>query len=218
MTGARPLTRQEQASLEVAITGRHYLRDRCLVALGCNTGFRISELLSLNLGDVLQAGAIVSQVEVRRRNMKGKVKSRGVVLNEDAVIHLREWIEELNCRGGLFPHTPLFCASTLKRLDRFQAYRIIRTAAQRAGLSGRIATHSLRKSFAARTYNHYQDEVAAGKRVDAFRMTSKALGHSSIESTDKYLALDQAAVDAAVFAIGRISATKSQNATKQGPN
>jgi integrase len=216
MIGCRPLSRAEQASLELAITGRNASRDRCLVALGCNTGYRISELLSLNLGDVVQAGAIVGSIEVKRRSMKGKHQGRQLRLNEDATIHLAEWVEALNSRGGMLPTCPLFCTSTTKRMTRFHAYRVIRSAAARAGISGRVATHSMRKSFAARTYDHFLGRVSRGDKIDPFRCTSKALGHASIQSTDQYLSFHQTDVDDAVMAIGRNNGTNPQNKATDG--
>ena len=53
MKGCRPLDKNELSRLKTAFTGRMAVRNKALFFLGVNTGFRISELLSLRLRDVL---------------------------------------------------------------------------------------------------------------------------------------------------------------------
>jgi len=52
MTGSRPLTELEIQNILQSFTGKYSLRNRTLFLLGLNTGARISELLSLDVGDV----------------------------------------------------------------------------------------------------------------------------------------------------------------------
>ena len=79
MKGCRPLTDREVLGILRVLRGRYAARDRALVLLGIKSGFRISELLSLRLGDVVQHGDVVKRVTVRRRNMKGKISGRTVL-------------------------------------------------------------------------------------------------------------------------------------------
>ena len=57
-------------------------------------------------------------------------------------------------------------------------------------LDGHLATHSLRKTFATRIHAVYEGDL---------RKTQKALGHQNINSTLRYLALDDAEVDAGIL-------------------
>ena len=203
MKGCRPLTREEEARLLATLQGRMGTRNRAMVIMGTNLGFRASSLLSLNLGDVLAPdGRLVDEVTVHRRYMKGKRHSHSIPLNAAAKAALLPWIRELRNLGGVLRTTPLFCTSTLRRLDRRQAYSVIRRAAETAGVGGRIGTHSLRKAFAVRLYNHLLVRVAAGDPIDAFRTTSRALGHTSVASTDHYLEFMNEPLVTGVLAIG----------------
>ena len=56
---------------------------------------------------------------------------------------------------------------------------------------GKVACHTLRKVFAMRVHAHHHGDLLK---------TQKAPGHKNINSTIKYLALDEAAVDEGIFA------------------
>lgn len=154
-------------------------RDRTLWILGSYTGFRISELLSLVLEDVWRRGRIVDFVQVERRNMKGKKRSRTVVLNPECRPALLAWIEELVERGA-GPRTPLFprlVGALDKPMSAKRAREIILAAGESLGLLN-VGTHSMRKTFARAVY------AATDKDI---RQTQLALGHVSISSTAHYL-------------------------------
>jgi integrase len=82
--GCRPLTEREVSLMRQSFGGRYAVRDRALFILGVNSGFRISELLSLRVHDVLQYGRVGDRVTVHRRHMKRKIEGRTVLLNQDA--------------------------------------------------------------------------------------------------------------------------------------
>ena len=54
MKGTRPLDNDEIRRFSAAFTGTYEARNRGLFMLGVSTGGRISELLSLRVGDVYQ--------------------------------------------------------------------------------------------------------------------------------------------------------------------
>ena len=60
MKGTRPLNNDEIRRVSAAFTGIFEVRNRSLFMLGVSTGGRISELLSLRIGDVYQSNKIVS--------------------------------------------------------------------------------------------------------------------------------------------------------------
>ena len=84
MKGCRPLTDAEVALVLTSFGGCYALRDKALFLLGLKSGFRISELLSLRLADVLHHGQLVDRVTVTRRHMKKKVEGRTVILHPEA--------------------------------------------------------------------------------------------------------------------------------------
>lgn len=172
---SRPLTDSELTLIQGNMTS---LRDRALFTLGVKTGFRISELLSLRVEDVVQFGTIVNALTVRRSSMKGKRQSRSIPLHPLAKEVLTTYLAT-GVTGKLFPIT------------RQHAWRIIKGAAQDARLGGTISTHSMRKTFGMNVYNKTGKNVVAAQR---------ALGHVSLASTSHYLSIGQEEVDQAILA------------------
>ncbi len=56
--GCRPLSNAEVDRVLAAFAGPAAARDRALFVLGLKAGFRVSELLSLRVGDIVHAGRI----------------------------------------------------------------------------------------------------------------------------------------------------------------
>lgn len=71
MKGCRPLTDDEVHLITKSFGGAFAARNKALFVVGHRTGFRISELLSLRVGDVMQHGKIIDQISVQRRHMNG---------------------------------------------------------------------------------------------------------------------------------------------------
>jgi integrase len=130
MKGCRPLTRQEFAQVLQAMTGRFALRDQALVILTERTGFRISEVLSLHVGDVWDQGCLVDWVSVPKRAMKGQTAGRTLPLHTDAKRALAAWLDHY----GHAPDLVLFPSrkGVNKPLSRVQAWQLLQKAAQAA--------------------------------------------------------------------------------------
>ena len=62
MKGTRPLDNHEIRRVSAAFTGTYEIRNRALFIIGVSTGGRISELLSLTIGDVYQNDKPVSDL------------------------------------------------------------------------------------------------------------------------------------------------------------
>jgi integrase len=185
MAGCRSLTKQEQDSVVNKLSNQ---RDKTLFILGLYCGFRISELLSLRLKDVWADGGVLSRIRLERRFTKGKAQSRDVVLHPVA----QEAIQGLVLLLRNEPDSFLFQSRNHgKALSRCQAHTILKTAYAAAGVTGHVATHSMRKSFATAVYKRSNHDIL---------LTQKALGHASLVNTVKYLSADQSAVDAAILA------------------
>jgi site-specific recombinase XerD len=162
--------------------------------LGVKSGFRISELLSLTVGDVWQHGQFVERVAVRRQHMKGKHQGRSVPLHGEAKAALAPWLMELHRLGAVTPATALFPSrkGVNRPLRRGQAWAILQQACEANALTGQLGTHTMRKTFATKVYE---------KTGRDLRATQHALGHKSPASTAAYLAVDEAAVDAVILAL-----------------
>jgi len=180
MKGARHLSKEEIQSLAQSFYGEYEVRNRTLFFLGLNIGTRISELLALNVGDVWQYGKPVAILELRKAITKEK-KTRQIPLNDQAREVIAELIEWKESQGeSLFPNAPLFTSRKgNKRLSRFQVHRILKDSFQSSECSGKVSTHSLRKSFAKAL-------LVSGNNLRAIQVL---LGHTSLATTEKYLAV-----------------------------
>jgi len=194
MKGCRALTDMEVAVVSQSFGGTYAARDRALFLLGVKSGFRISELLSLTVGDVWQHGQFVERVAVKRRHMKGKQQGRSVILHPAAKTALAAWLMELQRLGSITPEGYLFPSRKgfNRPLQRGQAHHILQEVYHTNGLTGMIGCHGMRKTFGQKVYQ------ATGHDL---RATQHAMGHKSPASTAAYLAVDEQAVDAVILAL-----------------
>jgi site-specific recombinase XerD len=70
MNGCWLLSDEEVQIISRSFGGTFGKRNKALFVVGYRTGFRISELLSLRVGDVQQHGKIVDHMTVQRKHMK----------------------------------------------------------------------------------------------------------------------------------------------------
>lgn len=185
MKGCRPLSEDEILQASESFQGRYAVRNRCLFVLGVLCGFRVSELLSLRIRDVVENNLVRNRVTVPRRSMKGKKEGRTVYLPKEGRLAVLDQVRSL-CYPG--PDEYLFRSQAGSRpISRAQASRVLTNCFKSCGIAGQVATHSLRKTFANRTYSYFLRLVAKGEPVDPFTETSLALGHSDPASTRHYL-------------------------------
>jgi len=194
MKGCRGLTDDEVTLVSQSFSGTYAARDKALFVLGVKSGFRISELLSLTVGDVWQHGQFVERVAVRRRYMKGKIQGRSVILHPEAKGALAPWLMTMQQRGKVTPDTCLFPSrkGQNRPLRRGQAWQILRQAYEANELTGMIGCHGMRKTFGQKVYE---------KTGRDLRATQHAMGHKSPASTAAYLAVDEQAIDAVILSL-----------------
>jgi integrase len=186
----RPLNSREYRNVLANFHGYFSKRNRLLFVLGCKTGFRVSELLSIRVRDILQdSGRLMDRVTVAAANMKAKKRSRTIALHPDVRPPLRAWLHELRQAGYFERDTFLFKARQggNRPISRVAAWKILKRVYRDLGMEGVLATHTLRKTFAARVFRHAHRDVLK---------TQAALGHESLDNTARYLqSIDQKAVD-----------------------
>ena len=194
MKGTRPLDNTEIRLVSACFDGTFEARNRGLFMLGVSTGGRISELLSLNIGDVYQNSAAVTDLLYDKSIVKGGEVSRAVPVNHDgreAIADLVAWHQErynTTHKGS----RPLFASrngqGNPQRMSRRTAHNVLKQAFEAAGLNGHLATHSLRKSFAQRLYD----------RTGDIFVVQEMLGHRNVATTQKYLGVNYASVRQAI--------------------
>ena len=205
MKGTRPLDNSEIRRVSTCFTGTYEVRNRGLFMIGVSTGGRISELLSLTIGDVYQNRSAVTDLLFQRTIVKGGEVSRAVPVNADgrrAIQALIDWhrrhYRSVASKRPLFPSRH---KSGTVALHRQTAHDILKNAFIEAGLNGKLATHSLRKSFAQRLYD---------KTGDIY-LVQALLGHRNIATTQNYLGVNYADARAAVEAIALMRESDSSD-------
>jgi len=190
MKGARQLSDEEIRKIAKGFSGKYAVRNRTLFILGLACGGRISELLSLTIGDVWQYGKPVDTIYFQKPNTKGKREGRAVPIKEagkDAIRELVQWYKKRNVIASetkqsdtIEDDMPLFTSQKGGGITRQQAHDILKAAFEKAEVSGKVSTHSLRKTYAHKLL----------KRGGNLHTVKEALGHTSIGTTQEYLGLD----------------------------
>jgi integrase len=179
MKGARALTPLEIQAVCAAFSGKYEIRNRTLFLLCANLGARITEALSLNVGDVFSDGEIVDVLYFRRETVKGKNEGVALTLPSGAKNALSVFISWKAEVGESFQKkAPLFVSRQGGRLTRQQAHNAFKKAYKKVGLRGHVTTHSPRKTYAKLVYENSGNDLVVAQR---------ALRHTDIQSTLYYL-------------------------------
>ena len=146
------------------------LRDRAMLELMYASGLRVSELTSLDMGDVELGQGLV------RCFGKGS-KERIVPVHSVAVSAIERYLTRgrprlANARSG----QALFLNRRGIRMSRQGFWLILRQIANRAGIGERVTPHTLRHSFATHL-------LRGGAPL---RAVQELLGHASIATTQVY--------------------------------
>lgn len=143
-------------------------RNLLLFCIGINLGLRISDILKLNVGDV-KGKNYISLVEKKTK------KYKKIPINKK----LKDMFKKYTKKKPLT--IPLFTTKYNNRLDRFEAYRILKKAAKKAEIEENVGTHTLRKTFGYHHYRQFKD----------IAILQKIFNHSSAEITLRYIGVEQ---------------------------
>ena len=177
----RPLSEPDARAVaedigEEARTPALAARDTALFTLLYGAGLRIAEALALNRRDAPSGDA---DAALRVRGKGGKERLLPVL---PAVrVALAAW---LACHPDRRPEAPLFLGARGARLNPAVAQRAMRQFRRLHGLAETATPHALRHSFATHL-------LAAGADL---RSIQELLGHASLSTTQRYTAVDEAAL------------------------
>jgi integrase/recombinase XerC len=146
------------------------LRDRALLELLYAAGLRVSELVSLDLGDIDFSGMVLRTIG------KGD-KERLVPFGRKAADSLRAWLDsskKLRARGKA--PAALFLNARGGRLTDRSVRRILDRRLREAAIFAQVSPHVLRHSFATHL-------LGAGADLRAIQ---ELLGHASLSTTQRY--------------------------------
>jgi len=173
------------AAVRRAATPFYLARDLAIVITFLNTGVRLSELVGLTLNSI-NLESSNAFIKVRGKGDK----QRTIPLNDNVAATLRKYIEK---RPEVETNS-LYISRLGKGLCTRSVYHLIKRYLKEAGIKKeQVGVHSLRHTFSASLLS---------QGVNLFSI-QKLLGHSKLETTSRYLHINDAdlrdAVDRLVF-------------------
>ena len=146
------------------------IRDKAMLETLYATGMRVSEMISLNIGDVNLAASFI--------RCEGNGKPRIIPLYSEAVKALAKYLSDIRPQlTDSSENTALFVNMSGDRMTRQGFWKIMKSYQQKAGIQKEITPHTLRHSFAAHLLERGAD----------LRSLQEMLGHSDISSTQVYV-------------------------------
>lgn len=207
MLGCEPFTPEHEKTLIEYWSKRRYAeRNIGILTFGIQTGFRISEILALTRGDFIKNGKMVDRIYMRKYNMKGGqaehnrgIHGRAMLLMAKTKKAIQAQLDYIEGRGYTDPTDFVFQTQRAgnQSLAGNGFYRTMADAKVALGWTWKMATHSMRKTFAARIYQNLLD----GKNCDALRILQAGLGHENINNTIKYLSFKEDELIEAIQAV-----------------
>lgn len=149
-----------------------------LFLLGITSGLRISDILNLNVDDVLNKQSITI-----REKKTDKVKS--FPIRKDVQTILNKFCDKRNL------DEPLFVGWKGCRLDRSQVYRFINDACNELKIDANVGTHTMRKTFGYHHYRQFKD----------ITLLQTIFNHASPDVTKRYIGITQDEVNASYQAL-----------------
>lgn len=146
------------------------IRDKAMLEFAYASGMRVSEIIGLNIEDVVfEEGIVVC---------KNGNKKRMIPLGKMCLTALKEYVDK--ARGILIKtdkEHALFVNLNGKRLTRQGFWKIIKYYQEQANITKDITPHTLRHSFATHLLQNGAD----------LKSIQMMLGHSDISSTQVYM-------------------------------
>ena len=154
-------------------------RDYLLFIVGINTGLRISDLIKLQVQDILNSDrTLKTHIEIIEQKTKKKKRFR---LNQIWAEELYQYIKNMDMKDYIFKSRN----GVNKPITRVRAYDLLNETARKVGIEDKIGTHTLRKTFG---YWFYQ-------RTKDVAILQQIFNHSSPSITLQYIGINQDIVD-----------------------
>lgn len=169
----KTLLRAIQPHMEMAVRTKkriHHVADYYLVLLGSLTGMRVSEIISVRLGDISANSISVLGKGKKLRSIPLGRKSKAVI---EELLKIKKDVLDHPMNSTDF----LFLNQHRRRFGRHAVAARMRFWLSRAGIDREVNFHGLRHGFATYLLN----------RGFLIHEVSRILGHSSISITSIYL-------------------------------
>jgi integrase len=178
---------QMRAMLDIADTTRLVgLRDAAMLATLASSGLRVSELVALQVGNIVTTKSKGGKVAYKLQGVmgKGQLQGRDAALSVEAYNRIMAWIDARPIMSEfIFTQINTGTAGNVQEptaapITPEAAWKAIVKYAKRAGLE-HVKPHDFRR---------FVGTQLAAKDI---RQAQKALGHKSIETTARHYVLDE---------------------------
>lgn len=172
------LTEEESGALLAVPSATDFVSARlaALLELLYASGLRVSELVGLDLADVLAAERTLRVLGKGRKERLVPFHARAGEILAAYLAHRAAWLAE----KGLPPTTALFLNQRGGRLTPTSVRTLLAKTLEAAAVRARVSPHALRHSFATHLLNRGMD----------LRAIQELLGHASLATTQRYTHLD----------------------------
>lgn len=164
-------------------------RDNMLFIVGINFGLRVSDLLQLRFCQLINNDLTFKTtfpiLEKKTKNTRKVRRNRYITINEAVMDAITLYLEHNQCRldDYLFRSESNRGSNQNKPMSRMSVDRILKDIAQTLGLANKMATHSLRKTFA------YHQMVMSNNDPRKLLLLQKMFGHSTAAQTLDYIGI-----------------------------
>lgn len=190
---------------EYLITNKRF-RDNMLFIVGINFGLRVSDLLQLRyfmlLDDDLVFRTSFPILEKKTRNTRKVKKNRYITINDAVIDAVTLYLKSLNDQGitcklddYLFRSESNHGSNQNRPMTRMSVDRILKGIAREVGLSTRVSTHTLRKTFG------YHQMVMSGNDPRKLLLLQKMFGHSTAAQTLDYIGITSEEIEEAYLSL-----------------
>ncbi len=178
------LSLEQSIELLNAVEGPDQERDRCMLTLFLNCGMRLSELVGLNISDVVYNNSTI------RILGKGN-KERIVYLNPACMEAINAYLA-VRPKDGVIDRNALFISNRGTRISPKTVQFIVKKYLTKIGLSGPgYSVHKLRHTAATLMYRYGDVDI---------RVLQDILGHANLGTTEIYTHTSSTQMEAAVNA------------------
>lgn len=164
-------------------------RDNMLFIVGINFGLRVSDLLQLRftqlINDDFSFKTTFPILEKKTRNTRKVRRNRYISINDAVMDAVTLYLQNNQCRldDYLFRSESNRGSNQNKPMSRMSVDRILKEIGNTLHLENKMATHSLRKSFA------YHQMVMSNNDPRKLLLLQKMFGHSSAAQTLDYIGI-----------------------------
>lgn len=177
----------ERFSKYLISNGRY--RDNMLFIVGINFGLRVSDLLQLRftqlINDDLSFKTTFPILEKKTKNTRKVRRNRYLTINDAVMDAVTLYLEHTQCKldDYMFRSESNRGSNINKPMSRMSVDRILKEVASTLHLDIKIATHTMRKTFA------YHQMLMSNNDPRKLLLLQKMFGHSSVAQTLDYIGI-----------------------------